>query len=314
VDYWLAEKPAGEVTLAFLDSAGREIRRFSSRGASETDSARAAKPGTEKTRRDSTAGGKGAPRARDTTATTGRKASIEAGDDSLSYAPSDSVVPVRAGINRFVWDLGYPDPQTLKEIVVDDGTTDGPTAVPGRYAARLTVGGRALSQPFTVVKDPRVSTTPEELARQFALASQVRDKLDETSRTVLRIEEMQRQLDARITQTKAQPYATRVAEAVRALRPKLETIRQELAEVHSHADQSTLHYPLKLYNKLISLNAMVQSADAAPTHQQGEIYRDLAAQVDAQLARLKDLEASDVAAFNRLMRELEVPAVMADKK
>jgi hypothetical protein len=318
VDYYLAQRPTGEVTLAFLDSAGKLIRSFSSKGPKgDSASTRVAQAtpqtGAEKARRDSAAAGKASLRARDTTATTGQKALIESGEDSVSYAPSDSVVAMLAGINRFVWDLRYPDPETLKDVVVDDGTTDGPTAVPGAYAVRLTVGGQSVTQPFTIVKDPRVSTSQADFVKQFALASQVRDKLDTTSKTVLRIEEMQRQLDARITQTKSQPYASRVATAVAALRPKLEAIRAELADVHSHADQSTLHYPVKLYNRLISLNAMVQSADAAPTQQHGEIYRDLANRVDAEIAKLKELEASEVAAFNKLMRELEVPAVMAEK-
>jgi hypothetical protein len=54
---------------------------------------------------------------------------------------------------------------------------------------------------------------------------------------------------------------------------------------------------------------MVQSAEGAPTAQEGAVYRQLAAGVDAQLARLRDIEATDVAAFNRLMRDANAPAV-----
>src|SRR4029077_13750288 len=39
---------------------------------------------------------------------TGTPAS-SARDDSVTYAPSDSAVPVRAGTNRFVWNLRGPD-------------------------------------------------------------------------------------------------------------------------------------------------------------------------------------------------------------
>jgi hypothetical protein len=82
-------------------------------------------------------------------------------------------------------------------------------------------------------------------------------------------------------------------------------------EVHAHADEITLHYPIRLYNMLLSLADMVQSADGAPTKQEADIYRDLAAKVDIQLARLRGIERGDLAALNRLMRELEVPAVTA---
>jgi hypothetical protein len=55
---------------------------------------------------------------------------------------------------------------------------------------------------------------------------------------------------------------------------------------------------------------MVQSADAAPTQQEGGIYREIAPKVDAQIARLRAIEANDLAAFNALMRELNVPAIL----
>jgi len=54
----------------------------------------------------------------------------------------------------------------------------------------------------------------------------------------------------------------------------------------------------------------VQSADAAPTQQEGAIYREIAPKVDAQIALLRAIESSELAAFNALMRELNVPAIL----
>ena len=87
-------------------------------------------------------------------------------------------------------------------------------------------------------------------------------------------------------------------------------IRDSLVEIHSHADQITLHYPVRYYNMLLSLAGMVQSADAAPTAQEGGIYGDLAPRIDQQLARLRGIEANELAAFNALLKELNVPGVM----
>jgi hypothetical protein len=55
---------------------------------------------------------------------------------------------------------------------------------------------------------------------------------------------------------------------------------------------------------------MVQSADAAPTDQEGGIYREIAPKVDQQIAKLRAIESGDLASFNALMKELNVPAVM----
>jgi hypothetical protein len=61
---------------------------------------------------------------------------------------------------------------------------------------------------------------------------------------------------------------------------------------------------------LLSLADMVQSAEGAPTRQEGEVYREISAQVNRQIAQLRSLETNDVVAFNRMMRELDVPAVV----
>jgi hypothetical protein len=93
------------------------------------------------------------------------------------------------------------------------------------------------------------------------------------------------------------------------LKARLEAIRAELADVHSQADQITLHYPVKLYNQLLNVNRMGQSFDRGPTEQGMTVFRDLSGRVDVQLDRLHALEAGEVTGFNRMLEELKVPAV-----
>ena len=158
--------------------------------------------------------------------------------------------------------------------------------------------------------DPRLTTTQADYDAQLALALQVQSKTNELSDAVQRILDIEHALDARVSDTKGQPYAKRVSDAVKPLHERLETIRDSLVEIHSHADQITLHYPVRYYNMLLSLAGMVQSADAAPTAQEGGIYGDLAPRIDQQLARLRGIEANELAAFNALLKELNVPGVM----
>ncbi len=55
------------------------------------------------------------------------------------------------------------------------------------------------------------------------------------------------------------------------------------------------------------------SADAAPTTQAYAVYDELAAKIDAELKALDRVLADDVPAFNRLVREKEIPAVRLGK-
>ncbi|HET7456776.1 MAG TPA: hypothetical protein VFJ74_03910, partial [Gemmatimonadaceae bacterium] len=296
-------------TIEILDSAGAVIRTLSSASPEKPKSSAADRRGAaaagESTDSSGTAPGR---QPRDTIALKPR-GSRPLADDTLAFSPSDSLVTLRPGLNRFVWDLRYPSTREVKDVINDEGSTLGPVVAPGRYTVRLTVGGERVSQPFVVRDDPRSRGTAEGIARQLALALQVQRKTNELSDAVARILNIEDQLDARVKEAAGQPYATKAGDAARSLRARLETVRDSLVEVHSHADQITLHYPIRYYNMLLSLADMVQSAEGAPTAQQGEVYRNIAAGVDAQLARLRDIEATDVAAFNRLMRDANAPAV-----
>jgi hypothetical protein len=120
---------------------------------------------------------------------------------------------------------------------------------------------------------------------------------------------MEGELDARLAQVAKQPYESRVTAAGKPLREKLEAIRAELVEVHSHADEITLHYPVKLYNMMLTLNGQLLTGDNAPTQSQMESLKEFSGKVDVQLEKLRLLESTDVGAFNRLLKELDVPAV-----
>ena len=299
VSYWLLRRAtaAAPVTLDFRDASGKVIRSFTSatapRDSASADSAGKAQP-------------------RDTLAEKPR-GSRPLADDTLAFVPADSVVPARGGLNRFVWNLRYPATHEVKGVVNDEGSTSGPVVAPGTYTVRLTVDGHAYDQTVVVRPDPRLRATQADYDAQIALALDVQRTTNDLADAVERILDLEHQLDERVDHAKRQSYASRVTSAATPLRQKLESVRDSLVEIHSHADQITLHYPIRLYNMLLSLADMVQGAEGAPTKQEGEVYRDIAAQVGRHIARLRALESNEILAFNRMMRELDVPAVVTGK-
>jgi hypothetical protein len=219
------------------------------------------------------------------------------------------MVSTRAGMNRFAWNLRYENVKHIEDILIDYGTISGPMVKPGTYTARLTVDGKSYTQPFVVVNDPRTRVSAADLQALANAWFQLRDKLDSTVTSAKHIEAMEGQLDARVEQVKKAPYSSRVSAAAKPLRAKLEAIRAELVEVHSHADEITLHYPVKLYNMMLTLNGQLITGDNAPTQSQMESLKELGGKVDAQMQKLRELENGDVGAFNKMMKELDVPAV-----
>jgi photosystem II stability/assembly factor-like uncharacterized protein len=273
VFYSFKEKPQGEVTLEFLDNTGKLVRKYSSKQA-----ARRAEPspGTEDE------------------------------EEAPRRPPGADRVPAEAGLNRFVWDLHYPDAATFPGLIMWAGNVRGPAIVPGSYKVRLTADGKSQTQSFEVGKDPRLSTTPQDYERQLEVALQIHNKLSQTNEAVIQIRDIRKQLDGYTERVKDE----KVLEAAKALNQKLTGVEEALYQTKNRASEDPLNFPIKLNNKLAALEGTVESSDDPPTVQTTEVYEGLASQVNVQLETLKKLVGTDLAAFNRLVHDQNVPAVI----
>jgi photosystem II stability/assembly factor-like uncharacterized protein len=115
IDYYLKAAPAGTVSLEILDASGTVVRRFASDD-------------------------RPAPRDPNTLAV------------QLVWAPQGEALPATAGMHRWVWDLRG----TATGGGRGRGGRGGAASVqPGRYTVRLTAGGKTLTEPLIVNRDPR---------------------------------------------------------------------------------------------------------------------------------------------------------------
>jgi photosystem II stability/assembly factor-like uncharacterized protein len=277
VYYWLKGRPQGEVKLEFLDTAGKVVNQYSSRQPERP-----------------AGGGRGEM----------------AGDEEEN--PFRGAPPARVtaqpGMNRFIWNLRYPDATSFPGLIMWAGSVTGPRVSPGTYTVRITADGKTQTESFTVKKDPRLSTTPEDYARQLSLALQLRDKLSETNQAVIEIRALRAQLE---------PYAKRsekpVADAAQDLIKKLTAVEEALYQTKNRASEDPLNFPIKLNNRLAYVMGVVESSDDQPTAQSYTLYEQLATEANAKLRELSGLMTTDLTAFNKLIHDRNVPAVEAPK-
>ena len=100
-----------------------------------------------------------------------------------------------AGLNRFIWNMRYPDARNVEGAIYRSSGVTGPLAPPGTYQVRLTVGGESWTQPFEIRKDPRVDVSDDDLRDQFAFLLQIRDKLSETNDAINQIRTLRAEID-----------------------------------------------------------------------------------------------------------------------
>ena len=217
-------------------------------------------------------------------------------------------------MNRFIWNMRYPDARGVPGDVTTERSLTGPLAPPGLYQVQLTVGDQTATQSFEIRKDPRVSATQADFAAQFALLLQIRDKLSETHDAIVQLRNVRQQVEEwtrrAASQSDGRPMAGKVAEAAQGLQGKLSAIEEELIQGQARVQQDQLNLPTRLNAKLAALTSVVASADGVPTQQAYAVFRDLSERIDQQLTRVREVVETDVLAFSNLIRESDIPAVV----
>ena len=108
-----------------------------------------------------------------------------------------------AGLHRLVWDFHYAPPAGIDS----ERPVSGVWAPPGAYTVRLTVDGQTLSQPLTVVADPRVRAKQQDYQSAFELARRIesdrarahaalaRSKSEEIAKLAARLDNLSQAVD-----------------------------------------------------------------------------------------------------------------------
>ena len=228
-------------------------------------------------------------------------------DDMQDATDKEPKLPARAGLNHFVWDIRHAGPTRIASTGGDQPSLAGPAAVPGDYQVRLTVGeGAPLTQPFTLLPNPRVPTTPADYQAQFALLSQMRDTFSALNAAVNTLRTLRQQANG--WAARAHDNAA-ITAAVTTLVEQLDSVEGELLQTKASGPKDTLNNPVKLNSKLARAYNTTAGVDAAPTRQAAEVHIDIQQRVQTQLDRLADIVKTAVPAFNATVREAQVDAL-----
>jgi len=168
-----------------------------------------------------------------------------------SQPPDPDAAPVRrftapprvtkvAGLNRFVWDVR---------------NQSGVTLPPGRYQARIKLGGAVFTEPFNVMIDPRVAAdgvTQADLQEQFEHNMRMREMVSSVNQLVTRVREARNR--SGITTDTADRLAVIAAklltEPVRYGKPGLQAHITYLAGMTANVDQKIGRDAIERYEVL----------------------------------------------------------------
>jgi photosystem II stability/assembly factor-like uncharacterized protein len=224
----------------------------------------------------------------------------------------DEELKIKKGMNKFVWNMRYPNAEGFDGLIMWAGSLTGPKAMPGKYKARLNVNGTPMETDFEILKDPRTSGTPEDIKAQFDFSTAVRNKLSETHVAIKKIRTAREQINRVTEPMKGKEDMKEINELSKSILDEMKKIEETLYQTKNRSGQDPLNYPVRLNNKLAALGSEVDGSDYRPTQQVKEVYKEVVDKIDFQLNQLNKVMNEKVPKLNELIKQKQINAVTID--
>jgi hypothetical protein len=182
---------------------------------------------------------------------------------------------VSPGMNKFRWNLTYPDATEVKGYYPAEGGgglsdgVDGPEVVPGHYRVVLDYGGKTQRQDFEVALDPRLPADKDALAARLALELQIHTALDTLDKTLNDAIDMRAALQKAVDEHRLD--AARAVKAVQTLDDSI----GNLVQLDIHSSEGDLLHAVRLRSYLTYLASEVGSAYQRPDAAQYALFKEL---------------------------------------
>ena len=261
IDYWLGAPTTGPVVLTITDAAGHVVRRFDSATPAVT-------PDAERY-------------------------------FAQGWTRPPAALPATPGMHRFVWDLHTERPAAIHYgygIAAVWGRDTpvsplGPYVLPGNYRVQLTAGGHSQTVTLAVGEDPRITTSPADLAASFALSQRIDAALASARQGYGEIRAVQAQLAALapVIQHRSPP-ADPAPDQLRATADFLATPAAPDAPEFDSIDET-----------LGAIESALEAVDAAPTAAQAQVVSQYGAHLADAWRRWSDFKTGRLAALNAVL-------------
>jgi photosystem II stability/assembly factor-like uncharacterized protein len=279
IDYTLTSIPEGDVTLTIADARGNIVRTF--------------------------------------TSVTPPEPTLLANVPSYWFAPA-AVLTKNRGLNRFAWNLRYPNPKilpfgyfggllpyveyTLAEHAIPGQTPrdqpEGALVLPGEYTIELSAGGQRARQALTVRPDPRVRASTADLAAQLELATRMADALAVTYDGYSGLKDLRSAIAERVKAVANASHAKGATSAMDAFDKKVDAVQNGAATAPG----------LGLVNRdLGRLYGMLLSGDARPAERLLASAAESCQALAAALDSWRRLNATDLPAVSKALARLKLP-------
>ncbi len=219
-------------------------------------------------------------------------------------------VTPKQGMNKFNWNFRYSPAKRFDGMILWAGNMSGPKAVPGEYRIEVNYNDTILSRTFKILKDPRSKATTEDYEKYQTFAEGIRDKVTEAHEAIIEMRDIRGQLNHYKERV---PDNKELVTEIKLIDSMMTTIEEALYQTKNKSGQDPLNFPVRLTNKLAYLNSILGNGEYPPTEQAYAVRGELEAAIDVELEKFNTLKSERISAFNQMMREKNIDAIILKK-
>ncbi len=211
----------------------------------------------------------------------------------------------KPGLNRFEWDLNYPGPFTVDDLVtmVMRNPASGPKAVPGSYKVRLSSGETVKTETFEVKTDPRWDTSDSDLRQTFELAIRISAMITRFQTAIKNMRSIRGQITEISDLAARNGFSPEIKNSADEICGRLSEVEDALINNNIKSGQDSIGMERRLSNRMGRLYQIVRDHDAAPTGGMKERLDDLEKTYDRYMGQYNELLGKDLEQFNKLLKK-----------
>lgn len=211
------------------------------------------------------------------------------------------------GLNQWTWDMRHDGLHCIDDIKIFAGF-GGASVVPGRYAARVSIGGAESMAELDLVPDPRIDASAEHYAFLAEKLREVTDLLNELLYTLEAVRKTHAQTRALMADY---PDAEELKEFGQSAIARLTAWEHKVTQTkyETYEDEDAL--PPRLDVHIRHVLDVIDRASAPVSTGSIERLADISAEWRERKAELQAIVSSDIAAVNAWARMNGVPHVAA---
>jgi len=224
-----------------------------------------------------------------------------------------AVLPANPGFNRFHWDFRRDALPAVSNVFVF-GDLQGAHIGPGNYTIKLSKGKDLELQTSVVIKPaPDTGTNTADFAMQQQMLEKIEGIVRDIHESVNQMRSARDQLGRYQKLLEDNEKATPLLERAEKLEKRITSWEENLIQAKQKTFQDVINFNNKLNSELLFLKSYIEGIHPKVTAGARERMRDLEADWQTYRAERDAIIQNEMTAFNRLYKNLDIPAIILDK-